>query len=531
MRRPRRRTGHRRAGGGPQVHAVPARPARTGPRRAVHGARPGGLRRPWSTLIDALPAVPHLPVLVRALEHRAGSRASAAAPRGPGLRVHGVHQPARGPGRPRGPRRRRLAKIEVHSLDHDVARVLAVVRGERTWWPTPRPSGAPTPEQAFHDRADRLLPSLHEFFERCHGRPERHPRAAPEPGRRPSWASRGVVVGGGLRRLGVAGERPGPRLVPPPQRRRRPHAGGAHRVARRATPSASSLPAGRCPASYARRWDAVLIGGGGILSARGGVFRDVARWIRRARVPVGAGRCQRGGDARGSGRGAAPRRRPLVLSPGSATRARSTPSACRPPRHLRGPGPHLAAPLPGRSPPARGPTGRRGGRGAAPGPRRAALGTGPGGAARAPSVAPPARGGHRPAGASAPAAGGGGARRPRARSRRPAPRSWSAPGTTAWCSRCRWGARWSAWVRHRRSDACSRRRGWATGGCRPTGPTCWGTGSPSSAPTSVRPTPGPGRWPAVCSPTPSAPGRTATSALEADVRPLDGRSAWRRLLP
>jgi len=47
------------------------------------------------------------------------------------------------------------------------------------------------------------------------------------------------------------------------------------------------LPAGRpLPASYARQWDAVLIGGGGLLNRRGGVFRDLARWIRRARVPV-----------------------------------------------------------------------------------------------------------------------------------------------------------------------------------------------------------------------------------------------------
>jgi polysaccharide pyruvyl transferase WcaK-like protein len=47
------------------------------------------------------------------------------------------------------------------------------------------------------------------------------------------------------------------------------------------------LPAGRpLPPSFARRWDAVLIGGGGVLQARGGAFRDMARWIRRARVPV-----------------------------------------------------------------------------------------------------------------------------------------------------------------------------------------------------------------------------------------------------
>lgn len=47
------------------------------------------------------------------------------------------------------------------------------------------------------------------------------------------------------------------------------------------------LPAGRpLPASFARRWDAVLVGGGGVLSRRGGVLRDLGPWIRRARVPV-----------------------------------------------------------------------------------------------------------------------------------------------------------------------------------------------------------------------------------------------------
>lgn len=48
------------------------------------------------------------------------------------------------------------------------------------------------------------------------------------------------------------------------------------------------LPAGRrLPASYARRWDAVLIGGGGVLQRRGGVLRDLRRFVRRAQVPVG----------------------------------------------------------------------------------------------------------------------------------------------------------------------------------------------------------------------------------------------------
>lgn len=48
------------------------------------------------------------------------------------------------------------------------------------------------------------------------------------------------------------------------------------------------LPAGRKtpPASFLRTYDAVLIGGGGILQRRGGVFRHMARWVRRAGVPV-----------------------------------------------------------------------------------------------------------------------------------------------------------------------------------------------------------------------------------------------------
>lgn len=48
------------------------------------------------------------------------------------------------------------------------------------------------------------------------------------------------------------------------------------------------LPAGRAlPAGYARRWDAVLVGGGGVLQRRGGVFGHLDRFVRRARVPVG----------------------------------------------------------------------------------------------------------------------------------------------------------------------------------------------------------------------------------------------------
>lgn len=48
------------------------------------------------------------------------------------------------------------------------------------------------------------------------------------------------------------------------------------------------LPAGRrLPTSFVRRWDVVLIGGGGLLQRRGGALRDLRGLARRARVPVG----------------------------------------------------------------------------------------------------------------------------------------------------------------------------------------------------------------------------------------------------
>jgi len=47
------------------------------------------------------------------------------------------------------------------------------------------------------------------------------------------------------------------------------------------------LPAGRPPPlDLLRSCDAALIGGGGLIMDRGGVFRDVARWMRRAGIPV-----------------------------------------------------------------------------------------------------------------------------------------------------------------------------------------------------------------------------------------------------
>ena len=47
------------------------------------------------------------------------------------------------------------------------------------------------------------------------------------------------------------------------------------------------LPAGRpVPMELLRTYDAVILGGGGIVTSRGGMFRDVASWVRRFGGPV-----------------------------------------------------------------------------------------------------------------------------------------------------------------------------------------------------------------------------------------------------
>ena len=47
------------------------------------------------------------------------------------------------------------------------------------------------------------------------------------------------------------------------------------------------LPSGRVPpVSLLRTYDAAIIGGGGLIMNRGGMFRDMARWTRRAGIPV-----------------------------------------------------------------------------------------------------------------------------------------------------------------------------------------------------------------------------------------------------
>ncbi len=47
------------------------------------------------------------------------------------------------------------------------------------------------------------------------------------------------------------------------------------------------LPAGRPPpVAMLATYDAAIIGGGGLIMRRGGVFRDMARWIRAAGIPV-----------------------------------------------------------------------------------------------------------------------------------------------------------------------------------------------------------------------------------------------------
>ena len=48
------------------------------------------------------------------------------------------------------------------------------------------------------------------------------------------------------------------------------------------------LPAGRPPPiELLRTYDAVLIGGGGLIARSGGLFRGMAAWVRATRIPVG----------------------------------------------------------------------------------------------------------------------------------------------------------------------------------------------------------------------------------------------------
>lgn len=93
-------------------------------------------------------------------------------------------------------------KIEVHDLQHDLQRVLAVVRGERDVVRDPGAIQRTYGEVAFHERVARVLPSLHEHFEHCQGRPSDVPVLRPEPGPDPRGLAR-RVVGDGLRRLGL----------------------------------------------------------------------------------------------------------------------------------------------------------------------------------------------------------------------------------------------------------------------------------------------------------------------------------------
>jgi polysaccharide pyruvyl transferase WcaK-like protein len=47
------------------------------------------------------------------------------------------------------------------------------------------------------------------------------------------------------------------------------------------------LPAGRRPpVQLLRTYDAAILGGGGLIRDRGGMFRDMARWVRAAGIPV-----------------------------------------------------------------------------------------------------------------------------------------------------------------------------------------------------------------------------------------------------
>lgn len=112
-------------------------------------------------------------------------------------------------------------KIEVHSLDNDVQRVLAAVRGERVALADPEAITRTYSEAAFHLRAPRVLASLHGFFERCAGRPaDIPPPLLGEPA--PPWGARRLLAAA-RRRLGrrLAAATPGSG----PQRRDR-RAGG-----------------------------------------------------------------------------------------------------------------------------------------------------------------------------------------------------------------------------------------------------------------------------------------------------------------
>jgi hypothetical protein len=87
-------------------------------------------------------------------------------------------------------------KLEVHSLEHDVQRVLAAVRGELRPLTDPEAIARTYSEGAFHQRAERILPSLQRFFDSCAGKPS----DLPPP--RPPSATRGPV-----RRVAAAAKR------------------------------------------------------------------------------------------------------------------------------------------------------------------------------------------------------------------------------------------------------------------------------------------------------------------------------------
>jgi glycosyltransferase involved in cell wall biosynthesis len=81
-------------------------------------------------------------------------------------------------------------KLEVHSLAHDVERVLAAVRGELRPVHDAEAIARTYSADAFHARAPRLLASLHRFFEATEGR---------EPDLPPPWEP-AAAAGGAVRR-------------------------------------------------------------------------------------------------------------------------------------------------------------------------------------------------------------------------------------------------------------------------------------------------------------------------------------------
>lgn len=72
-------------------------------------------------------------------------------------------------------------KIEVHSLQYDVHRVLSAVDGSLSPMADPAAIARIYSKDAFHHRVSRLLPALQDFFDHCQHHPSDIPHPAPTP--------------------------------------------------------------------------------------------------------------------------------------------------------------------------------------------------------------------------------------------------------------------------------------------------------------------------------------------------------------